>query len=80
MLSMKVLVMSIIFAKETMGPSLTFSVLHSSQKFTPQIIKYLNFFKLIFNVIKILIFVSLDVNYGHPLLGSITLDPPPIHM
>jgi hypothetical protein len=33
--------MSIIFAKETMGPSLTSSALNSSQKFTPDIIKNL---------------------------------------
>jgi hypothetical protein len=31
--------MSIIFAKETMGPSLTSSALDSSQKFTPDFIK-----------------------------------------
>ncbi len=39
--TVKVLVMSIIFAKETMGPSLTFSALGSSQKFTPDFIKNL---------------------------------------
>jgi hypothetical protein len=33
--------MSIIFAKETMGPSLTSSALDSSQKFTPGFIKNL---------------------------------------
>jgi hypothetical protein len=31
--------MSIIFAKETMGPSLTSAALDSSQKFTPDFIK-----------------------------------------
>jgi hypothetical protein len=31
--------MSIIFAKETLGPSLTSSALDSSQKFTPDFIK-----------------------------------------
>ncbi len=30
--------------------------------------------------IKILIFVNLDVIYGHPLQRSITLGPPSIHM
>jgi hypothetical protein len=39
--TVKVLVMSIIFAIETMGPSLTSSVLDSSQKFTPGFIKNL---------------------------------------
>jgi hypothetical protein len=37
----KELVMSIIFAKETMGPTLTSSALDSSQKFTPDSIKNL---------------------------------------
>jgi hypothetical protein len=37
--TVKVLIMSIIFAKETMGPSLTSTALDSSQKFTPDFIK-----------------------------------------
>jgi hypothetical protein len=37
--TVKVLVMSIIFAKETMGLSLTCAALDSSQKFTPEIMK-----------------------------------------
>jgi hypothetical protein len=35
----KEMVMSVIFAKEIMGPSLTSSAPDSSQKFTPEIIK-----------------------------------------
>jgi hypothetical protein len=37
----KVLVIRIIFAKETMGPSLTSVALDSSQKFAPEFIKNL---------------------------------------
>jgi hypothetical protein len=40
-LILSTVVMSIIFAKETMGPSLASSVLDSSQKFTPEFIKNL---------------------------------------
>jgi hypothetical protein len=46
--TVKVLVMSIIFAEETMGTYHPFSVLDSSKKFAPKIIK------------KILIFFNLD--------------------